>query len=304
MADDSKIPDKSRLPPKLDLKQRGVLGDPSGPVSPQPDASTEPTASPPDAPASDDTLGSTIRIDVEAAGEGGGTPGDEKPSTIRINIPASSTAPAAGSDASPDTKAKTVRVKRPDGLKRRAKTGLINPQPGKTSPIPLDKLAGELPASKTDQPKTIRLKRPTSSRAKPITKTAAPAERMPEPVAAATPESGVADAAPEEAVPQTPTRRKTIKVRRPDRGSRQARPMTIARGEAKGGAEGAAEAVAAQASLSGVPGLPTEPEKADGAVGVLVAVSGVAAVAVLGVLIYLLATQAFPGVNLSWPGRV
>jgi hypothetical protein len=208
---------------------------------------------------------------------------------------------------------RTVQVRRPTPLPRSddvMKPGGAKPsapRPGDTSPIPLDQLSAEGGAS---APKTIRLKRPAGAGV-----VARPADEAPTQVAVSAPaavDDEPATAAPEDMAAadgeddgDPATRKKTIKVKRPDRAGRQAKPISIAR-------QGKDGVVMAQRGSGG--GMPTEAELLaeaesqddveSGVMPVLTLISGIAAVLVVSVLIYVVAAQAYPHLGLSWPGQI
>ena len=187
-----------------------------------------------------------------------------------------------------------------------------------TSRIPLEAaLTADDKKAGPGAPKTIRLKRPGVSPAAKVG--AAPASAA---GGAAAPESGAADlsktsridVAVDDGQPATPTRRKTIRVKRPTQ-SKAVKGLSVAR-------SGGAEATAEQPDADGA-GLPpslmpspmTAPAPKDKAI-----VSGIASIAALivaMVLVYILLAQVvgpnasltklsygMPEIKLAWPGRV
>jgi len=325
MANDEQTPD-SQLPPKLDLRKKGIVKGPPAedaaaatpaaptpaepatptPATPTPAAAdkpkepvvTKPAGSPPEvsktvAGARPVAAPKTVRIASPAVAqkpEGDGSAAT--PKTIRIARP-----PAASTDAAASPK--TVSVKPPadtadppaasaDAEPTVQTLKKDSPKPGSTVPIPLDDLA--LPST-TDQPKTIRLKKPAGGATRSGTGKVA---------AKAGDEGAPADGA----AGSPPTRKRTIKVKRPDRGTRKGRPVTVARTKVKAakavGTSTGDEAVVAEVGASAKQAASVQAET--GAVAVLTVVSAVVALIVVGVVAYLFAVQAFPLMGLPWPG--
>jgi hypothetical protein len=359
MSEDNKSnSDGPSLPPKLDLRQKGILpskpaqapeagedaappepapaqpaaseaatapeaGDPKtaetvrpggirprtgirAPIRPtsaktQPATSAESDASDdvpaPPAPPGRDEIETTMKIDLDEDKQD--TAKSEKPKTIRINIP---TEGAGTSAAASGTKPGTTAPR------RKTKTSPI-PKPTETSPIPLDKLGGE--QSET-QPKTIRLKRPGGVGAAPPTRkespptpvTVADAVEAQDDSAAAEDEAATEAALAPAGKEKSTTQKKTIKVKRPTRGSGKAKPMTIARAGDKAAQQGKSEEDTVQPTLQAVGLTPASAEQESGAGSVLTVIAGIAAVFVVGALLYMLSVQAFPGMEFSWPGQI
>ncbi len=210
----------------------------------------------------------TIRIAPLPAASTGAA---ERPKTVRVKTPADTAVPPAA-PAGAETTAQTLKKD--------------SPKPGSTVPIPLDDLAAPVTA---DQPKTIRLKKPAGGATRPGTAR----------VALKAGDEGAPADAP---AGSPPTRKRTIKVKRPDRGARKGRPMTVARTKVKAAKATATadEAVVAEVGASSKPAASVQAET--GAVAVLTVVAAVVAMIVVGVVAYLFAVQAFPLMGLPWPG--
>jgi hypothetical protein len=145
-------------------------------------------------------------------------------------------------------------------------------------------------------PKTIRLKRPgdaSTIKAVPRPKMVKPAEDAGSAVMNRTarlevPEEKAEDAEGTEGA--SPTRRKTIRIKRPTHGPGEDAPIVIARAEAAAAAQGE--------EMDGMPfSLDDEPNPA-------FPILAIAAVLVILVTIYLFTVQVFPAWNLSWPGKI
>jgi len=185
----------------------------------------------------------------------------------------------------------------------------------KTSRIPLESAlaSGAEKKQSAQAPKTIRLKRPTGAG---TVKTAsgATAPKKPEAggggddkSAALSKTSRLDHAAVDTGEAATPTRKKTIRVKRP--AQRQAaKSLAVSRPE--GAAQPAGEA-AAQPAAAPAPAKVAKP------VGWFSVTCGIAATLVTGVIIYLFLVQAFgpnasltelsygaPGMDLVWPGEI
>jgi len=223
----------------------------------------------------------------------------EKPKTIRINIPAED---GTKSSPRPTVGIKPAAVANAGAAARgKSKTSPIL-KPNETSPISLERLG----ADQTDtQPKTIRLKRPggpatagKSRISKPLKVAAAKLQD------ADVDENDDAEAPTQASLPPTnqatPTQKKTIRVKRPARGSGKAKPITIARAGAS--ADTTSESADVKPTLQVVSKAEAEEDGGTGAV--LTVIAGVAAVFVVGTLFYMLSTQAFPGMDFSWPGQI
>lgn len=312
MASDEQTPE-ARLPPKLDLRKKGIVKNPAAgdaaantPAEPDPDATVEsaepvapkPAGAPPTVPKTDAglrpvTAPKTVKIDSPLSAQktpGEGTPA--APKTIRIASPAARAAESA--DVSP--RPKTLRVQppaendapaAPAGAQTEVQTlKKERPKPGSTVPIPLDDLA---PQSTADQPKTIRLKKPAGGIAR-------------SPTARTAQKDGEGEAESPAVAP--PTRKRTIKVKRPDRGTVKGRPVMVTRSKpkAQAGAESEEDdkTVVAEVGAAAVPLAAVEAETGVGAV--LTVVAAVVAMIVVGVVAYLFAVQAFPLMGLPWPG--
>ena len=295
MSDEQK-PSSGGVPPKLDLRKSGIVqGAPSG-EQPAEEGSAAGTPAP--VPGGQQLKKQTTRVDLTAVQPE--PPGAGKKKTSRISLT------EAGVPAAPVVP-KTIRLTPPPSAVRPL-TGLAAMQAAKpaapagetpdrpksqTSRIPLEAalaadeqnagaptLAAE-PLT-TAVPKTIRIKRPgqgpTVKLTKPEGETAPGAEKS------KTSRVDIAAATVTEA-PQA-TQRKTIKIRRPEGAAARpaARTVTVARTEAET--------------------TQTEPEVAVGGPGVTFVIATAAALLVACVMIYILMVQAFPGMNLSFPGKV
>jgi len=228
----------------------------------------------------------------------------ERPKTIRINIPAEDVTKRAPR-STPGIKPAAV-ADAGAAARGKSKTNPI-PKPTETSPISLERLGGD-PAD--TQPKTIRLKRPggpaTAGRSgisKPLKVAAAKLQD------ADIDEDDDAEAPTQASLPPAkqaaPTQKKTIRVKRPSRGSGKAKPMTISRAgasKAATSADATSESGDVKPTLQVVSAAAAEQEAGTGAV--LTVIAGIAAVFVVGALFYMLSAQAFPGMEFSWPGQI
>lgn len=242
----------------------------------------------------------TSRIPLDLAAKASATAGP--PKTIKIKpvaaAPVAKAAPPAQGAAKPATEAQVPGAGR-DAAKR------------KTSRIPLEAaLVADAAAKKPGAPSTIRLKRPSETAAATSTeRPAAEADAKPDGDAAGKVDLGKTsrlDAAAS-IVPETgaPTRRKTIRVKRPSQGQ-TVKGLSVAR---------SAEQPAIQVGAAPAVGLEPATEEVAKA-GWFSNLCAIAAVLVACVVIYMLLAQAFgpdssltrlsygmPELNLAWPGK-
>jgi hypothetical protein len=262
----------------------------------------------------------TSRIPLSAAmGEANG-----ERKAPAVAAPAAPAAPAGLSGQRPAT----IRIK-PSGApslrmgspaaKTAATVGsrLTADQKRKTSRIALDAVMAA-PASgpsKPGAPKTIRLKRPAdvatvrvadpSAASADAAPSAADASRKTSPVEAET-AAGTGEAAST----GSPTRRKTIRVRRPG-GAGSSRRMSVSRSSSVAAGKPAGGPAAAAAPGAGAPAAEADQP------GGFFAVCAIAAILVCAVAIYMLCAQVFgpnacltevsygmPEMDLSWPGKI
>jgi len=301
---DEQKPNDEQIPPKLDLSKDGE--------GEKPDADKGDTMQirvPPGSEAP--TL--KIRPGVKPAG-----PPTEKAKkeTSRIPLEEATTEPSDGK-GKPSATPKTIRIK-PITKKKAAVAPPAAPEPAslddkrKTSRISLDavfsdteKAEGEAPS---ERPKTIRLKRPTEAAtikiARRPTPPAAPSPEAVTPSEAKTVLSKTSriDNLPEAEEEITPTRRKTIRVKRPTT-SQPVKSLSIKRTDEET-AEG----------LDFVPEeLPPPPDEPN----FLFPLFAVAAMLIVCVTIYVLCAQAFgpnasltqlswwpSGPSLAWPDKI
>jgi len=216
-------------------------------------------------------------------------------------IPLNAAVAAAGEDKPRPGAPKTIRIKpatTPTGLRAAPPVGAAAPDmprtvaeplaaKSKTSRISLETaLAPETKQAQAAGPATVKLKPPSEA---PTVKVAKPptAQATEETKAAMSKTSRLDDlpAEDEESEDESPTRKKTIRVKRPDQQSGLKAP--------------------AVARVGGpVPPGTAAPQKT-GTVGWIVfSVLAVAAVFVACVLVYVLAVQAVPSLGLSWPGKI
>ncbi|MBL7114942.1 MAG: hypothetical protein ISS35_04185 [Kiritimatiellae bacterium] len=177
----------------------------------------------------------------------------------------------------------------------------------KTSRISLDSVLGGAPEASTEGPKTIRLKRPSEAATVKLGQSSPPPAKSAAPAPAATPAAPAAAAQTGESSvdPEiSPTRRKTIRVKRPSGGVKMKSSATPVEGEASATSEGPSSAPVAQTVKEDRPNW-------------FFLVCEIAAVLVVCVAIYVFTSQTFgpnasmtelsygaPEVFLSWPGRV
>lgn len=310
MANDS-ANEGGALPPKLDLRNNNVLKNASTPAAGKPAAKPSSVIKPPAAGDKAAAKKATSKIDLGAAmaASANAKPGQAPtgvgakmggpPSTIKLEKPAPSPTGAApstiklGKPAPSPTGAppSTIKLKRPTAVAK-APSSTRPPAPledkGKTSRISLEAaVPPQEGAEKPDGgPKTIRLKRPSeiaTVRVSQRPKIATTADEAP------LDEDLGKTARLEETTPkvetsedgETPTRRKTIRVKRPSRGAgvKGVSGVSVARGGAK----------AVRAKMP----IPVAPEP-----NWFFSVCTIFAILVTGTAIYVLAAQAF-GRNLS-----
>lgn len=271
----------------------------AAPVGPSPTVSVKPIGLPsvPGAPAA---KRETSRIPLEMAKPSFGAPGRPPagPSTIRVKpVVIRQTVDLA--QAVPDSAGSTAEIIPPvspeSGKRKTSRISLesvLSGQPGSAS-----QTAEITPPEADDEPRTIRIKRSVE---RPSTKTAnvsqvaapiAPGQtarlELPPDTPAVTPDG---------AGTQTPTRKKTIKVRRP-------------------GMEGEEDAAPAAAATVARPERPTH--RTEDVPHATFGVFAVLAMLVAGVLIYVLMAQTFgpnislttlsygwPECDLGWPGKI
>ena len=325
MADDSNAQGPTGLPPKLDLRKKGILRSheaaeaPQADAAPAADATADITITPPAGaaeqaapaaaaqpvvvPAADDGKRPTIRLTPAAQAPAAAAPQAAAPrpaskkETSRIPLEAA----VAASDPAPSAP-KTVRIKPAQTQPLAASDAAADGEDTKrkTSRISLEAALAADQAGKGEAPKTIKLKRPAE---------AATVKLSPAPAAAATAGAAVPAAQVPAAEPEapamgktarldedlqgeedgaTPTKRKTIRVKRPTQRPGVKPSVSVARSPSSAAQPGMEAAFAApQAS-----------------VGWLAPVLSIAAILVCCVLIYVLAAQAYPGLGLSWPGAI
>jgi len=294
MADESTKPNGA-VPPKVTLKQNG------GPATPPPDQTpTDQTPTVPDAASAPALKKITTRIDFSATAIP--TPTEEKKKTARVMPPLDMPSPegaepgTSATEIAPST-TKTVKLKRPGELgfpgfptdvgatAAKSKTSRIILEAALAPEAGGDE-AGAVGIPLRAPPKTIRIRRP----GEPAATEPPPPPPVEEP-SAKRKTSRLDVPVEKEAGP--PTQRKTIRIKRPEAGGGAARTVTIARTEERPTTATAPEAAPEAAAAPEV----DEP-------GVVFSIVAIAALLVAGVLIYVLAAQAFPSMNLPWPGRI
>lgn len=278
------------LPPKLDLRKGGILKDkaakPASVIKLQPLSDAEKAA----AAAEADERSQTMRIKIPEVESLAETPRlDFKPATTIVAKTLKVEKPAAAAEA----KAPLTTVKPSTTIAPKTKPGgELPPSKKETSRIPLEAaLAPEEKETKEPStgPKTIRLKRPSEattikvSQRPMISKIGeeAPAEE------AMGKTSPLDEAVAELEDTSTPTKRKTIRVKRPTK-----RPGVESVSMPVAGAEEQPEE--AKAEVAAVPA--DEP-------GLAFSLVAIAAVVVACVAIYVLAAQTVAP-DLPWPGRI
>ena len=183
----------------------------------------------------------------------------------------------------------------PQGPATRVMTGarVSDETKRQTSRISLDTVLSERPSAEGGAqaapgvPKTIRIKRPTSSPAG-TGSPSAPAPALPE-VSAAKRTTSRIEIGGEAPAEGQQTQRKTIKSRRADGGA------TVARSAPRSVSVARLEAQAAERRAG---------ELAEGSVHFLFPVAAAVALVLMGVMLYVLAVQAFPNAHLSFPGKI
>lgn len=279
---------------------------PGSPLGTKPGKPQAPTTEQPAEPAkAGQPKKETSRIPLETAKPAGpGAPGSPGTITKRPVLKKGETSriplSAVGADEGERAGApKTIKIKPtlPPGAVRFGKPGqegegtaeAPEDEKSKTSRIPLEKALspdeGEAETGAEEAPQTVKLK-PSSEaptiKAKPAAKDAlgktARLDIPPE-------EEAEAEEAGEEG--PTPTRRKTIRVKRP-----QQRPGMPS-----------AEVARAEGAPAAQP-VPGAAPKAPGKLSWIFPVVAAAAIVVACVVVYLLAVQALPDMNLSWPGKI
>jgi hypothetical protein len=231
-----------------------------------------------------------------ASGESEGGP--ERPKTIRIS-------PAAQQPSGGGQTPEKAPEKKPGADQKQAEGESKEDQKRKTSRISLESALGMGEGGKETGPKTIKLKRPGAGAGK---VSGAPQPGKEEEAGKSKEQVSKTSQIPEEATPEegtTPTRRRTIKVKRPGQGAGKAPPAPSRP------AEQPQAAPAAQQVAASAPAQVKEP-------GITFSLIGIAAAIIVLVTIYVMAAQAFgpndvsltqlsyglPGLDLSWPGQV
>lgn len=262
--------------------------------SPSPTVSVKPIGIPPPTPKRE-----TSRIPLELAKPSMGAPGRPPagPSTIRVKpVVIRQTVDLA--QAMPDAAGSTAEIVPPvsseSGKRKTSRISLESVLSGQ--PSSASQTAEITPPEADDEPRTIRIKRSGDRPAATAAQPAAPI--APGQTARLELPPDTPAVAPGEAGTQTPTRKKTIKVRRP-------------------GMEGEEEGAPAAAAAPAVARAERPAETAEDVPHVTFGVFAVIAMLVAAVVIYLLMAQAFgpnlsltqlsygwPECNLGWPGKI
>lgn len=283
---DEKVSNEGSLPPKVDLKNTDALKAGSGATL---------SAKPITLKAKPVSKSETAKIPLAS----GITIVDDAPHTKTIKI-------------KPVSLSESIRIDVAPGVKASIPTSpAVKIAKSQTSKIPLDAvLSADSPVNNSG-PKTIRLKRPSATSTPTAVPTPAPAvAKIAKDVKSdisKTSRLDIEDAGIDSSA--TPTRRKTIRVKRPSAGG-AAPSLNIARSEPVSSSGGALPTAGAP-----LPPVPLEEEVEEKC-----AVSGIASIAALFIvctLIYVLLAQAtgkdrslsqlscfMPELNLSWSGRI
>lgn len=237
------------LPPKLNLKKSGLVGGETGKI---------------DLPDGQAPKRETSRIPLDPAGD------DTVPTVTIAGMGKAAVTDAAGADTSAeagDAKRQTSRIS--------LETALASDDGAEIRPA-------------DGGPKTIRLKRPSEAATVKVSKApGTQAESFATQAKSVMSKTAILDdTAPPDAGP-TPTRKKTIRVKRP----------TKAAGLSDVPVKRTGLASEEEALSLGVPVAADEP-------GALFSLCAVAAVIIVGITLYVLCAQACPNLGLSWPGQV
>ncbi len=304
MADEQK-PNDDQIPPKLDLSKNGEPDKPGADKSETMQIRVPPGSEAP-----------TLKIRPGTKKQGPATQKAKK-ETSRIPLEDATTSPSEGK-GKPSSAPKTIRIK-PITKKKAAVPSPAASEPAslddkrKTSRISLDAVFSDTDKDEggeaaPERPKTIRLKRPTEAATIKIA-------RRPTPPTAPTPEAVAPSEAktvlsktsridnlPEAEEEITPTRRKTIRVKRPT-SSQPVKSLSIKRTD--------------EEEAEGLDFVPEEPPPPPDEPNFLFPLFAVAAMLIVCVTIYVLCSQAFgpnasltqlswwpSGPNLAWPDKV
>jgi len=296
MADNAESQESSPLPPKLDLR-KGILRE-GGPKS------------------------STSRIPLEAASPAPGVtqpatppvplmpPASEaktvkkaiaKKETLHIPLDAAAPSPLITTEGGPGRpktiKIKPVSVPPPAGGSTLGQTAPLQSLTPRVEDLPAEKRKTSrisLEAALAEEPKAVAPE--ASQTVKPKRPDEAPTvEAIPVPAPAAPQGDSLGKTSrldlpsPDEGEAETPTRRKTIRIKRPTQKP-GVRSVAVKRS--------ADEEEPAEAS-----GATAEPIAEDNP-GVMFSIVAIAAIIVICVTLYMQAAQAYPDMNLSWPGKI
>jgi hypothetical protein len=303
MADEQK-PSDEQIPPKLDLTKNGEGGTPGDEKGETMQIRVPPGSEAP-----------TLKIRPATKKQGPATQKAKK-ETARIPLEEATTEPSDGK-GKPSGAPKTIRIK-PITKKKAAIPPPVASEPAslddkrKTSRISLDAVFAETDKDEgegaPEKPKTIRLKRPTEAAtikiARRPTPPTAPSPEAVTPSEAKTVLSKTSriDNLPEAEEEITPTRRKTIRVKRPTT-SQPVKSLSIKRTDEEAG--------------EGLEFVPEEPPPPPDEPNFLFPIFAVAAMLIVCVTIYVLCAQAFgpnasltqlswwpSGPNLAWPDKI
>ena len=286
MADET-ISNNDSLPPKVNLKKPGALNAGSGNGAPL-------AAKPITLKAKPISKSETAKIPLDTA-TSGITIVDDVPHTKTIKI-------------KPVASPGTIKI----GAAT-AKPAVASPQAAKiaksqTSKIPLDAVLPASNAAPTGGPKTIRLKRPSATSKPSVVPAPATVAKIAKDTKAdlsKTSRLDMDDAGVEPSA--TPTRRKTIRVKRPTSGVSPS--MNISRSEPVASSGGALP-------TAGAPLPPMQMEEVEEKC-LISGIASILALFVICTLVYVLMAQVtgkngslsklsyfMPEVNLSWPGKI